>query len=1349
MKGGVIKFNPTTGNFEEDGIPAQPLYYQTQDADDKKLKEWAIGYYGNQSLPPYTLPPSDVTEIQEPVEFGVVDQVTADMLEMDDNLEEDINNTIKEFMLTNDIPINAPASEYQDKMNELDDLLNRKYGRIIQLRQKTLIECGKALDLKDLYRKFSENKGQIEQGQPGAVEETIEPIVVVHEIDKITLKNKYSSEEFDMYLGVCTRTVKDDLFEIPIIVYYYNDPNVEFEVEPEDLELANKLTTAINSNSGKVGKCTYFLTPEKKSGFEKLYGEVKRFVDVVGPDELNIPENINDDLIEKGLDINAVFKNLTGKYASLAFVKGDLERNKDMTGGMKLWPGLVAAATGLGLVTGEGVLPPPPGSTAVANRFDMPTSLQIVGPNQPSWGNTFSNFLEKVPLPEYLQPASTSISVKVPDYHFRSADTSIIVNTIQQISGLFEGQNSPESNPIIKSLASLSKKTADEFNHGQISYPLTALVDGVHANIKTDAVTGEVTYIAPKTGYEDAIGLINSTRDTLGLYKESLRAKAIDQVARVLFTVEDANNDGSADETSPYFQDIEKVSPRKSNSMFSDSKAAASGSHLENAATYYVDQMANHLSEFNQEKSAEAISNPLTSFVSKLPPGVQKDVVDYALATKTTEHLGFQLFLTEDYIRSVYTQVAAGFVGLDVSEETGDDIASRVSKFNEQTEALNELTKDYFVKTIEWQPSPAPNSVLLQQANAKVVEARKEQLENAAVIAAIQKKSSDAQAAAAKADAERIKSESDRDAAEKKAQRSANRRESGPFKFLLGALDGFKEILEASHDLFKELLLICVESLTMVNIGGISSVVGAALVMGNVWIRRTAKGMEASQDAYNKLQKVKMENKVINEITKLKRMVFESYFASKNPGFMDSAKKGVQRIVGIKPQATKEQMQQYFEENKSLLAGSEMFKTFELYFQNEEQKAKGAADAEFKKKLDDAMKQKDDAAIAKIYAEKETQIENQANNLRSLIDSIKSVILDTSLDKNAKFEQVHQLYSEIISGANLIPSTVVENPTEKDLERASLLLERKKVMGEIKDWLSNGENIPPLTPAVPPTPPSSEASGAPAIQPSSEQSGPVVNTSAASPSSSPAPGGQIEGELSGSVLKQLTGLLPLSLNSDAPAFPPVDKDAAAADLLTSAAEKARLAADAQNKAVVAAQTIQDATKELEEAKQKREELEKNANEDAVAAEKLILGNDQSGQSGPPVPPVPPVPPGPPTPSVPFADDSQHPPVLNQSESWDPREKTGWSRFLPDLPGRQLKFSGKTLFKTSKSSVDKSSDGNNQKFLPKKNTLGGGSRRRLLSGKRRATKGVKKAKVNRTKKHPRQKKRRTNTRRKRS
>ena len=193
-----------------------------------------------------------------------------------------------------------------------------------------------------------------------------------------------------------------------------------------------------------------------------------------------------------------------------------------------------------------------------------------------------------------------------------------------------------------------------------------------------------------------------------------------------------------------------------------------------------------------------------------------------------------------------------------------------------------------------------------------------------------------------------------------------------------------------------------------------------------------------------------------------------------------------------------------------------------MYFQNEEQKAKGAADAEFKKKLDDAMKQKDDAAIAKIYAEKETQIENQANNLRSLIDSIKSVILDTSLDKNAKFEQVHQLYSEIISGANLIPSTVVENPTEKDLERASLLLERKKVMGEIKDWLSNGENIPPLTPAVPPTPPSSEASGAPAIQPSSEQSGPVVNTSAASPSSSPAPGGQIEGELSGSVLKQLT-----------------------------------------------------------------------------------------------------------------------------------------------------------------------------------------------------------------------------------
>jgi len=44
---------------------------------------------------------------------------------------------------------------------------------------------------------------------------------------------------------------------------------------------------------------------------------------------------------------------------------------------------------------------------------------------------------------------------------------------------------------------------------------------------------------------------------------------------------------------------------------------------------------------------------------------------------------------------------------------------------------------------------------------------------------------------------------------------------------------------------------------------------------------------------------------------------------------------------------------------------------------------------------------------------------------------------------------------------------------------------------------------------------------------------------------------------------------------------------------------------------------------------------------------------------------------------------------------------------------------------------------------------GGSRRRLLSGKRRATRGGKKAKVNRTKKHPRQKKRRTNTRRKRS
>jgi len=44
---------------------------------------------------------------------------------------------------------------------------------------------------------------------------------------------------------------------------------------------------------------------------------------------------------------------------------------------------------------------------------------------------------------------------------------------------------------------------------------------------------------------------------------------------------------------------------------------------------------------------------------------------------------------------------------------------------------------------------------------------------------------------------------------------------------------------------------------------------------------------------------------------------------------------------------------------------------------------------------------------------------------------------------------------------------------------------------------------------------------------------------------------------------------------------------------------------------------------------------------------------------------------------------------------------------------------------------------------------GGSRRRLLSGKRRATRGGKKAKVNHTKKHTRQKKRRTNTRRKRS
>jgi hypothetical protein len=144
-------------------------------------------------------------------------------------------------------------------------------------------------------------------------------------------------------------------------------------------------------------------------------------------------------------------------------------------------------------------------------------------------------------------------------------------------------------------------------------------------------------------------------------------------------------------------------------------------------------------------------------------------------------------------------------------------------------------------------------------------------------------------------------------------------------------------------------------------------------------------------------------------------------------------------------------------------------------------------------------------------------------------------------------------------------------------------------------------------------------------------------------------------------------------------------------------------------------------------------------------------------SPPPVPISPPPPPD----AAPTTDDSSLPQPPSSAANAPPTEgdrsttrilKQMSSSWVPVPDDTEYSDPPKTQSTPLKKALSNIGYTGTKKFpfvKPSTQSFPGGSRRRLLSGKRRATRGGKKANVNRTKKHPRQKKRRTNTRRKRS
>jgi DNA-directed RNA polymerase subunit L len=298
MKGGVIKFDPETGDFVEDGT-LEPVYT----------------YPDGQSLDTMQQPFTTTQSLKLPAEFGVLNQIITGTLN-DDDLQNDIDETIDLFMETNSIEASVVS---EDKLNELDNFLHKKYDSVIKAREQTFFAISDAIDIRNMYTDFVMNKDQQQDVQ--AFQAT-DRIFVTHNTDKISLTNKYRVEEFDMYQGICTRTVKGSLSEIPIVVYYYNDTNIEFKVEPEDHELAGKLRDAINSEK-KDAKCTYLLFPPK-TAFNNLYDNVNNFVDVTGIENIDIPTDINDVLLTSGINIEENFKKIAEIYTGLALIATDV-----------------------------------------------------------------------------------------------------------------------------------------------------------------------------------------------------------------------------------------------------------------------------------------------------------------------------------------------------------------------------------------------------------------------------------------------------------------------------------------------------------------------------------------------------------------------------------------------------------------------------------------------------------------------------------------------------------------------------------------------------------------------------------------------------------------------------------------------------------------------------------------------------------------------------------------------------------------------------------------------------------------------------------------------------------------
>jgi len=934
MNGGVTKIDPITGEIKLDGT-FEPVYT----------------YYDGQQLSTteYTMqqPFTTTQGLKSPVEFGVLNQIIAGTLN-DDDLQKDIDETIDLFMETNHIE--ASLEPDPDKLKNLETLLHAKYDNVIKAREQTFFAISDAIDIRNMYTDFVINKDQQQDVQ--AFQAT-DLIFVTHNNDKISLTNKYRGEEFDMYRGICTRTVMGSLSEIPIVVYYYNDTNIEFKVEPEDPELAGKLKDAINSEK-KDAKCTYLLFPIKDTPFKRFYAEVDTFVDVTGIKNINIPTDINDVLSSSGINVIKIFEKIAERYTGLALIASDVNGvGASMMGGInvKSWLtgfgllGTAAATTPNGNSSGalsivssksplsnysdvltRSIIPNIDNKPYIPDKFDMRKMKKVVQPR-----NTWSGFLENPSLSSLpLFQSQVSSSVQLPDYHFRSADTSIIVKTIEDISNMLSIENLP--NPVISSLAEISGKTADELSNGKIPYTLSVIVNGIHGNIKIDETTGAVTYKAPQTLYNEAMDLIQSTRDALGLYGDSLREKAITAVFSELFDGENLTLDGWANTESGYFNDIESVRPHKKArgkdgiSIF-ENPLTLNGYQLRQVSEHYVEELYKHMNPLaNQETTAETITTPLTPFVAKLPEKVKNIVVDSVLGSRKISALEFQIDITGHYINSVYTESSGAFASF--TQETGQ---GSVDKLNQHTSALDKAAKGYYDETNKWRPLDAPRNVLVQREIDKVVDTRSRQYDTTAVVALKQKMASDAQKNAADANKAKIESEA--------AARMAKRLGDSPgWQNMLSYFDSARFIGLFVKGFFKELTGLLVEigivGIAAVNIGGISAGTGALILLGTYMIRRTAAGVKASEEAYKKVQKVKMENKLVNEITKLQEMVGEDFRRKeKNNVFKTAAWNIIIKWTpGMKPRlATDDQMKQYYEQNKGLLAGIASWSAYEEY----------------------------------------------------------------------------------------------------------------------------------------------------------------------------------------------------------------------------------------------------------------------------------------------------------------------------------------------------------------------------------------------------------------------------------